>query len=91
MVSQGWADQGYALSQLNLGVMYFSGESVDPDYPEALKWFRKAADQGVADAQFNVGQMYEFGLGIPKDTEEALKWYRKAAAQGHRLARNKLR
>jgi len=49
------AEQGHAIAQFNLGVMYDKGEGVEKDYDEAFKWYRKAAEQGDADAQYNLG------------------------------------
>jgi TPR repeat protein/serine/threonine protein kinase len=60
------------------------------EYPEALKWLRKAADQGNALAQVNLGRMYENGNGVPKDMVEAAKWYRKAAEQQNPWGENSL-
>ncbi len=45
------ADQGYALAQYNLGVMYANGRGVVKDDAEAVKWYRKAAEQGNEDAE----------------------------------------
>jgi TPR repeat protein len=61
------AEQGDAVAQFNLGLMYANGQGVPQDYKEALKWFRKAAEQGVASAQHNLGVMYAFGQGMPQD------------------------
>ena len=52
------------------------------DYPEALRWYRKAAEQGHAKAQYHLGRMYLVGFGVARDTAEAVRWYRKAAEQG---------
>lgn len=48
-------------AQWVLGTMYESGEEVQQDYAEALKWYRVAAEQGDANAQFNLGFMYNNG------------------------------
>ncbi len=52
------AEQGDAMAQFNLGVMYNTGRGVAQDYKQAVAWFRKAAEQGDAMAQFNLGLMY---------------------------------
>jgi hypothetical protein len=52
------AEQGNALAQLGLGVMYAKGQGVPQDYSQAVVWYRKAAEQGDADAQTLVGLMY---------------------------------
>ena len=76
------ADQGNALAQLGLGVMYAKGQGVPQDYAQAVVWYRKAAEQGDADAQTLVGLMYANGHGVSQDYTQALIWYRKAAEQG---------
>src|SRR3972149_3986732 len=82
------ADQGNALAQNYLGVMYAMGQDVPQDYQEAMQWFRKAAEQGEALAQFNLGLMYARGQGVPQDFQEAMQWFSKAAEQGNAKAKN---
>ena len=77
------AEQGNALAELGLGVMYANGQGVPQDYAQAVVWCRKAAEQGDADAQTIVGVMYVNGHGVPQDYTQALIWYRKAADQGN--------
>ena len=48
-------EQGNALAQFNLGIMYRRGQGVPQDYAEAVKWNRLAAEQGDAEAQHNLG------------------------------------
>jgi len=52
-------------------------------YPEAAKWYAKAAERGNADAENELGHLYQFGLGVEKDNAQALQWFRKAADQGN--------
>ncbi|MFW9297617.1 tetratricopeptide repeat protein, partial [Glaesserella parasuis] len=42
------AEQGDAVAQFNLGVMYDKGRGVNQDYHQAAKWYQKAAEQGIA-------------------------------------------
>jgi TPR repeat protein len=37
------AEQGDTKAQYTLGQIYFDSDSVQQDYTEALKWYRKAA------------------------------------------------
>jgi uncharacterized protein len=76
------AEQGNALAQLGLGLMYAMGQGVPQDYAQAFVWYRKAAEQGDADSQTIVGLMYRQGQGVSQDYAQALIWYRKAADQG---------
>ena len=80
------AAQGYALAQLNLGLMYANGEGVPEDDAEAVRWYRLAAEQGYATAQFNLGLMYANGEGVPEDDVTAYAWLNIAAAQGQSSA-----
>ena len=80
------AEQGDALAQVRLGIMYTMGEGVPEDDAEAVRWYSRAAEQGDADAQFKLGFMYNDGEGVPEDDAEAVRWYRKAAEQGLAVA-----
>jgi len=84
------AQQGDAIAQNNLGVMYYYGQGVRHYYTEALKWLRRAAEQGLPAAQFNLGLMYANGQGVPQDYAEAVKWYQKAAQQGYAEAQSNI-
>jgi hypothetical protein len=75
------AEQGVALAQTNLGVMYASGRGVPKDDVEAVRWFRLAAEQGVALAQTNLGLMYANGEGVPQDYVQAHLWFNLAASR----------
>ena len=77
------AEQGDAIAQYNLGLMYYKGQGVLQDYKEAVKWYLKAAEQGHASAQFNLGLLYYRGQGVLQDYKKASKWYRKAVEQGN--------
>ena len=78
-----FAEQGDARGQLLLGSWYDTGEHVEEDDAEAVRWYRLAAEQGLAEAQVNLGVMYDNGEGVPEDDAEAARWYRLAAEQGH--------
>ena len=78
-----FAKQGDARGQLLLGSWYDTGEHVEEDDAEAVRWYGLAAEQGLAEAQVNLGVMYDNGEGVPEDDAEAARWYRLAAKQGH--------
>jgi len=84
------AEQGDALAQYNLGVLYRKGRGVQQDDVQARQWYAKAAAQGQAKAQFNLGTLYFNGEGVPKDYQQALRWFRLAADQGEALAQTKM-
>ena len=69
------AEQGLAISQYNLGVLYQYGEGVEKDEAQAVDWYRKAAEQGHMKAQHNLATCYLHGMGVPQNDEEAAKWF----------------
>ncbi len=84
------AEQGCALAQLNLGIMYANGKGVKQDYIQAEEWYKLAAKQGVAEAEFSLGAMYDYGEGVSKDGKKAAKWYTLAAERGLPKAQHNL-
>ena len=80
------AEQGNAIAQSNLGLMYANVEGVPKDDMEAAKWYRLAAEQGDAMAQAAIGYMYNNGKGVPEDKVLAYMWWNLAAAQGFEKA-----
>ena len=61
------AERGDVLAQVNLGVMYHTGQVTPQDFAKAFHWCLQAANQGDAVAQFNTGIMYLLGQGMPRD------------------------
>ena len=80
------AEQGYAMSQYNLGVMYAYGQGVPQDDKTAVKWSTLAAEQGLAKAQFNLALMYGEGKGVPQDYVRTHMWLSLAASTGNENA-----
>src|SRR5262245_6412249 len=68
------AEQGNAIAQLKLGMIFLRGKVDSPDHVVALRWFTKAAEQGQAAAQFELGRIYRDGLGTPVDGRAAVYW-----------------
>ena len=83
-------EQGNAVDQINLAVMYEDGNGVPKDFEQALYWYTKAAEQGNSDAQYYIGFFYYEGDGVPQDSEKGLYWLTKAAEQGYVEAQKKL-
>jgi uncharacterized protein len=76
------AEQGEAVAQSSLGMMYeIGGKGVPQDYAAAVSWFRKAAEQDDATAQYHLGVMYENGYGVRLDFIMAHMWLNLAAAK----------
>ncbi len=69
------ADEGNAMAQFTLGLMYENGQGVPKDYAEANKWYRLSAAQAEARLPIRIGNIYTNGQGVPQDYAEAVKWY----------------
>ena len=81
------ADQGHAVAQFNLGVIYANGRGVPQDDAEAAQWYHRSAEQGNATAQNNLGVMYATGAGVLKNSVLAHMWFNIAGANGDETAR----
>lgn len=75
-------EQGYFLSEFNLGECYYNGDGVEQDLTLAAKWYEKAAERGHKSAQKSIGDCYYYGNGVEENNEKAVYWYKKAAESG---------
>lgn len=66
-----------------VGKCYETGDGVDKDEVEAVKWYRMAAELGSAEAMFELSKCYTFGIGVRRNRAMASKWLSKAADLGH--------
>jgi TPR repeat protein len=73
-----------------MALRYDSGNGVQQNPVESVKWLRKAAEQDFVKAQYNLGCMYNLGESVSQDHAEAVKWLRKAAEQGYASAQKNL-
>lgn len=73
------AEQGFARSQNELGLLYVDGEGVDGDRQQAAMWFEKAAVQGHAGAMNNLGSIYAEN----DEYEKAVPWFQRSADKGY--------
>ena len=84
------AEQGNAVAQLKLGMIFSRGKTGSPDHVAALGWFTKAAEQGQVEAQFELGRIYRDGLGTRVDGNAAVSWLERAAEKDTPHALNAL-
>jgi hypothetical protein len=76
------AEQGNAVAQAKLGIIYSRAEGVPRDDAAALRWLARAAEQGDSEAQFELGVMYRDGSGTPTEGKLAMQWFQRAAERG---------
>lgn len=85
------AEAGNPVAQFNLGKLYeYGGGEVGQDYPQAARWYQKAADHDIAEAQNNLGLMYAQGFGVPRDSRRAAELWQQAADANYSLAQYNL-
>jgi hypothetical protein len=77
------ANEGDAVAQYHLGLLYEDGKGVRADPVQARQWYERAAQVGYAEAQFRLGRLHADGKGVPADGTQAARWYLLAAGQGH--------
>ncbi len=80
------ANQGHAIAQHRLGIMYFNGQGLAQSDERAIELFRKAADQKFSDAQYYLGTLYKVGRGVEMSKQRAAELLREAADQDHPAA-----
>jgi hypothetical protein len=84
------AEQGQALAQYQLGLLYANGKGVTKDDAKARQWYEKAAIQGHTEAQVNLGVLLMYARGGQQDYKMAVYYLRLAANQGNDLAQRRL-
>lgn len=80
------AYEGDRNSQFQVAMAFISDQMIEPDYEQAVYWYKQAARQGHIIAQYNLGHQYMVGQGVQKSERLATDWWNKAARQGHSLA-----
>jgi TPR repeat protein len=76
------ANQNYAPSQYQLGVLYYEGSGVPQNRKEAKHLLRKASAQGLALAECKLGAIYYEA----NDERAAFMWFERAASRDYSVA-----
>lgn len=84
------AEQGHAVAQFTLGLMYDNANGVARDLEQSVYWFQQAAERGVVPAQYSLGLKYVKGDGVAHDAKQAVYWFQQAAERGFALAQYSL-
>lgn len=81
------ADEGDAQAQYYVGQFYEKGMDVEPDFAEAVKWYRKAAAQNHVAATLSLVDLMAEGKGMPADPVAAYNLYQKTMGITEELVR----
>lgn len=84
------AELEYVPAMQELGVLYYTGNGVPQNYPEAISWYKKAAEKGNPEAMYKLGLIYFVGKVVTQNNTEAYNWFKKAAEKGHEKAKKVL-
>jgi uncharacterized protein len=85
------AEQGQALAQANLAVLFYNGNfGVTQNFATAFFWAQKSAAQGFAAGERTLAICYQYGNGVAADPNQAFQWFEKAANNGDAYAQNAL-
>ena len=77
------AQNGNAVAQRRLGLLYDGGKGVTQDEKKAFKWKLTAAENGDGSAQLSIASQYMNGWNVGKNPSEAKRWWTVAANDGH--------
>jgi TPR repeat protein len=75
------AESGDPKAQCELGVLYFNGEGVAKNIPEAIRLFTLSAEKKYLDSQTSLGWIFRHSPGY-LDPAKSAKYYLAAAQQG---------
>lgn len=82
--------QKHPQSHYELGVAYYTGEGVDENEEEAVRFFKLAAENNHPAACYMLGDCLLDGIGVDVDRALALEWLIRSAELGHRGARSRV-
>jgi len=72
------AENGHAIAQFNLALLYHSGLGVKPDETKAVHLYHQSAENGYHKAQEFLAVGYREGwFGLPVDPKKASYWQQK--------------
>lgn len=84
------AANGDPSAEFEVGARFAEGNGVPQNFPEAARWYQRAATQGFVQAQYRLATLYERGLGLKQDLARAKAWYQRAAEGGNVKAMHNL-
>jgi TPR repeat protein len=84
------AEQGDAIAQATIGVLYSNGLGVEQNSALAAEWYEKAVAQGIPEAQDALANLYIDGDGVEKNLVRGAELFRLAAEQGVAVSQNNL-
>ena len=76
------AEQGDAMAQFNMALMYHRGLGVGIDESRAVAWYKESANNGYVKAQEFLAAAYQEGwFGLSQDQQKADYWFKRSEDQ----------
>ena len=76
------AEQGHALAQCNLALMYHFGEGLEKDLEQAVFWYKKSAMQDYLPAKYGLANLHYYEKETEESLEQAALLYKELAEKG---------
>lgn len=73
----------YTDAQKQMGYIYLTGQTVEPDTLKAISWYKLAANQNQTDVMYLLGRLYFNGKGIDRDGDKAFEYFKESADSGY--------
>ena len=77
------AKLGYSNAQKQMGYIYLTGQTVEPDTLKAISWYKLAAKHKLTDVMYLLGKLYVNGKGIDRDGDIAFEYFKESADSGY--------
>lgn len=84
------AERGDVRAINNLGLLWARGVGVEPNFQEAMRWWKEGARRGYPLSMNNLGLLYANGHGVKQDYGQAMKWWEMSAEAGNAWAMNSI-
>lgn len=76
------AEKGDVKAQFFLGYALMTGNGMNIDYNEGIRWLQKASDNGNIESSRILGYFYMTGNGVDRDLFKAAKLFKSSAQRG---------
>ncbi len=81
------AEAGDGSAANELGEILLTGDGIEKDLAEAVRYFEIAIELGNADGKYNLGLCYLNGEGVEPDAVKGVRLIKEAAAEGSKIAK----
>ena len=73
------ATLNYPDAQKQMGFIYLTGQTVEPDTLKAISWYKLAAKHNCPDVKYILGKLYANGKGIERDEDKAFEYFKESS------------